>query len=146
MAYAILASSPPITGIYTAVFPLIIYIMMGTSRHASLGKKGLLQIRQRCFRLTSSYFLFSGTFAVISLMVSKAISENTSVPVLGSSSSMNSSTPTNIPIAMALSSKHSMPSDLPMIATNEVYSAQEVVATLGFLVEIFQVSYMQENK
>ncbi len=38
LAYAILANCDAISGIYTAFFPVIIYIMLGTSRHVSMGK------------------------------------------------------------------------------------------------------------
>lgn len=37
MAYSILAGVPPITGIYMAFFPVLIYMLMGTSRHLSMG-------------------------------------------------------------------------------------------------------------
>uniref|UniRef100_A0A8D8S9J3 Prestin n=1 Tax=Cacopsylla melanoneura TaxID=428564 RepID=A0A8D8S9J3_9HEMI len=37
MAYSSLGGVPPIVGIYMAVFPVIIYIFMGTSRHNSMG-------------------------------------------------------------------------------------------------------------
>lgn len=37
MAYSILAGVPPITGIYMAFFPVFIYMLMGTSRHLSMG-------------------------------------------------------------------------------------------------------------
>ena len=37
LAYAILASVPPIVGIYTAFFPVMMYIIFGTSKHASMG-------------------------------------------------------------------------------------------------------------
>ncbi len=37
MAYAILANLEPIIGIYMAFFPVIVYSIMGTSRHISLG-------------------------------------------------------------------------------------------------------------
>lgn len=50
MAYAMLAGTPPIVGIYMAIFPVIIYIIMGTSKHVSMG-----------------------TFAVICMMVGKCI-------------------------------------------------------------------------
>lgn len=52
LAYGILANVPPIVGIYTAVFPVLIYIILGTSRHASMG-----------------------TFAIISILISKPILE-----------------------------------------------------------------------
>ena len=40
MAYALLANTDPIVGIYTAFFPVIVYIFMGTSAHISLGEQG----------------------------------------------------------------------------------------------------------
>ncbi|XP_055598517.1 sulfate anion transporter 1-like [Uranotaenia lowii] len=50
MGYALLATVPPIVGIYMAFFPVLIYFMLGTSRHNSMG-----------------------TFAVISIMVGKVV-------------------------------------------------------------------------
>ncbi|XP_059491237.1 prestin-like [Neocloeon triangulifer] len=37
LAYSMLAGVPPITGLYMAFFPVLIYIFMGTSRHVSMG-------------------------------------------------------------------------------------------------------------
>lgn len=37
LAYALLASLPAVTGLYTAFIPLLVYMAMGTSRHISLG-------------------------------------------------------------------------------------------------------------
>ncbi|EDS30037.1 conserved hypothetical protein [Culex quinquefasciatus] len=50
MGYALLANVPPIVGIYMAFFPVLIYFLLGTSRHNSMG-----------------------TFAVISIMVGKSV-------------------------------------------------------------------------
>ena len=52
LAYAILAGVPAIIGIYTAFFPVIIYVLLGTSKHVSMG-----------------------TFAVVSILTSKPIAE-----------------------------------------------------------------------
>lgn len=37
MAYATLGAVHPIVGIYMAIFPIVVYFLMGTSRHISLG-------------------------------------------------------------------------------------------------------------
>lgn len=50
MGYAMLANIPPIVGIYTAFFPVLVYFVFGTSKHNSMG-----------------------TFAVVSIMVGKTV-------------------------------------------------------------------------
>lgn len=37
MAYGILGNLQPVVGIYMAFFPVLIYLFLGTSRHASMG-------------------------------------------------------------------------------------------------------------
>ena len=48
MAYAILAGVEPVTGIYTGMWPVLVYVMLGNMAHVSMG-----------------------TFAVISIMVNQ---------------------------------------------------------------------------
>lgn len=52
MAYSLLASLPPIYGLYTSFYPVSVYWLFGTSRQLSIG-----------------------SFAVISLMVSATITD-----------------------------------------------------------------------
>jgi MFS superfamily sulfate permease-like transporter len=37
MAYALLGGVPPVIGMYMAFFPVLLYVLMGTSRHVSMG-------------------------------------------------------------------------------------------------------------
>ncbi|KAJ3328116.1 hypothetical protein HDU76_010565 [Blyttiomyces sp. JEL0837] len=37
MAYAVLASLPPVYGLYTSIFPILVYFVMGTSPHQNIG-------------------------------------------------------------------------------------------------------------
>ena len=41
MAFALLAGVPAYLGIYTAVFNVLIYILLGTSKHVSVGTNAL---------------------------------------------------------------------------------------------------------
>ncbi|MBI1192942.1 MAG: sulfate permease [Bacteroidetes bacterium] len=44
MAYAMLAGLPPVYGLYAAVFPLLIYAFLGSSRQLSMGPAALLSL------------------------------------------------------------------------------------------------------
>ncbi|XP_062522271.1 sulfate transporter-like [Corticium candelabrum] len=44
MAYAFLADIPPVYGLYTCLFPSIVYLLMGTSRQMSVGAFSLVSI------------------------------------------------------------------------------------------------------
>lgn len=38
MGYALMADLPPITGLYASIFSSLIYMVLGTSSHVSLGE------------------------------------------------------------------------------------------------------------
>ena len=81
LAYALLAGLQPVYGLYASFVPIIIYSILGTSRHISVGKFICLSIYLYLhlsiylyFHLSISMYVCVGTFAVVSLMVSNTIS------------------------------------------------------------------------
>lgn len=51
-----LAGVPPVVGIYMAFFPVMIYILMGTSRHLSIGTFSVV-----CIMTSNAVLLYSET-------------------------------------------------------------------------------------
>ncbi len=44
MAYAMLAGLPPVMGLYASTFPLIVYALMGSSRHLAVGPVAMISL------------------------------------------------------------------------------------------------------
>ncbi len=44
IAYAVLAGLPPVYGLYSSMFPLLIYPVFGSSRHLSVGPMSITSI------------------------------------------------------------------------------------------------------
>ncbi|XP_054280454.1 prestin-like [Macrosteles quadrilineatus] len=71
MAYALLGNVPPVVGIYMAIFPVLVYAFLGTSRHVAMG-----------------------SFAVICLMTGKVVSQHSYAGGALSLVAANSTSPT----------------------------------------------------
>ncbi|NWR00142.1 S26A6 protein, partial [Paradoxornis webbianus] len=92
LAYALLAGLPPVTGLYSSFYPVFLYFFFGTSRHNSVGPPS--EVLVPTLGSLPTLYLFSGPFAVISVMIgsltdSLAPSENFMESVNGSNATVN---------------------------------------------------------
>lgn len=70
MAYALMAGVPAINGLYVSFFTVILYVLLGTSRHLSTGINlpfyytlyfmcfNAYVFRYLCYRLFNGYFVY----------------------------------------------------------------------------------------
>lgn len=81
MAYGLLGNVPPISGIYMAFFPVLVYFVFGTSRHVSMG-----------------------TFAIVCLMTGKVVSEHANLEIMANGTKRFVETESLLPGNMTLTS------------------------------------------
>ncbi|NWZ10785.1 S26A6 protein, partial [Agelaius phoeniceus] len=88
LAYALLAGLPPVTGLYSSFYPVFLYFFFGTSRHNSV------EVLVPTLGSLPTLYLFSGPFAVISVMIGSLTeslmpSENFLVSINGSNATVD---------------------------------------------------------
>jgi len=70
MAYALLAGLPPIVGLYAATLPLLVYALVGSSRHLSVGPVAIVSL---LVHVACSKVAPSGTTAYLAAAVQLAL-------------------------------------------------------------------------
>ena len=77
MAYALLAELPPVVGLYMAFFPVLVYFILGSSKHISMGKylqlvlnlPGTTVISQNFARILFSLIVLNDIFAALKIAI-----------------------------------------------------------------------------
>ncbi|KAL3878660.1 hypothetical protein ACJMK2_030991 [Sinanodonta woodiana] len=120
MAYAMLAELPPVVGLYMSFFPVLVYFLLGTSRHLSMG-----------------------TVAVISLLVGSVIARLDDLDITyegavgnGNTSSYNGSGTGNLS-AFIMSTGHPLQPIMKSQIPDDIKIA--IATSLSFLVGIVQI-------
>jgi MFS superfamily sulfate permease-like transporter len=72
LAYALLASLPAVTGLYVSFFAVMMYVLLGTSKHLSIGN---LSYSMLYYGILKFIIIFKGTFAITSLMTANTLSK-----------------------------------------------------------------------
>lgn len=116
MAYGLLAGVTASVGLYMAVFPVLVYVILGTSKHISMG-----------------------TFSVISLMTLKVV-QNHATLTTTSTESVKNLTSNEIFESSTLAASSLLPK-----SEEPTYTPMEVVTATAIMVGIIHVSYSKDD-
>lgn len=97
MAYSLLGGVPPIVGIYMAFFPVLLYVLMGTSRHVSMGTFAVV-----CMMASKSVITYSVSEPPVSVSQFINLTELNSTDLVVVSASKNSTDYTPVQVATAV--------------------------------------------
>lgn len=99
MAYSLLGGVPPVVGIYMAFFPVLLYILMGTSRHVSMGTFAVV-----CMMAGKSVLMYSGSEPPASVLQLTNVTElnGTDPVVVPASNNSEAYTPIQVATAVCL--------------------------------------------
>jgi len=97
MAYSLLGGVPPVVGIYMAFFPVLLYVLMGTSHHVSMGTFAVV-----CMMAGKSVYMYAGSDPPASVPQLTNVTDLNSTDPLEVLASNNSVAYTPIQVATAV--------------------------------------------